>query len=165
MDAYPDGVYFATLAPVQAADGVLPAVAKALRDHAPGIRLLRKETVRLPLSEPLYLAGIDDPGRDWTARGVDLPDLEELAEKMPGDGPTVLLVHRPECWNEAIEQHRGLLQDDPARLASIRALLRISHGRGSQMGIAAGLAVLRALGAATPEERIQAPARPPRAYL
>jgi len=72
-----------------------------------------------------------------------------------------LLVHRPECWKEAIQQHRDLLGDEPARLASIRGLLRISHGRGSEVGIAAGLAVLRALGAATPEERIDAPARPP----
>ena len=55
-------------------------VAAAIRDHAPAIRLLRKETVRLPLPKPLYLAGIDDPGQEWTAREVDLPDLEELAE-------------------------------------------------------------------------------------
>jgi tetratricopeptide (TPR) repeat protein len=76
-----------------------------------------------------------------------------------------LLVHRPEYWNEATEQHRGLLQDDPTRLASIRALLRISHGRGSEVGVATGLAILRALGAATPEERIEAPARPPVSLL
>jgi tetratricopeptide (TPR) repeat protein len=76
-----------------------------------------------------------------------------------------LLVHRPEYWNEATEQHRGLLQDDPTRLASIRALLRISHGRGSEEGVATGLAILRALGAATPEERIEAPARPPVSLL
>jgi hypothetical protein len=72
-----------------------------------------------------------------------------------------LLAHRPECWNEAIEQHRDLLREDPVRLGSIRALLRISHGRGSELGVATGLAVLRALGAATPEERIEAPALPP----
>jgi len=71
-----------------------------------------------------------------------------------------LLAHREEFWNEAIERHRELLQEEPVRLASIRALLRISHGRGSEAGAAAGLAVLRALGAATPEERIKAPARP-----
>jgi len=72
-----------------------------------------------------------------------------------------LLAHRPECWNEAIEQHRDLLREEPVRLGSIRALLRISHGRGSELGVATGLAVLRALGAATPEERIEAPALPP----
>jgi len=72
-----------------------------------------------------------------------------------------LLAHRPECWNEAIEQHRDLLQEKPVRLGSIRALLRISHGRGSDVGVATGLAILRALGAATPEERIEAPALPP----
>jgi tetratricopeptide (TPR) repeat protein len=76
-----------------------------------------------------------------------------------------LLVHRPESWKEAIEQHRDLLREEPVRLASIRALLRISHGRGSELGVAAGLAILRALGAATPEERIEAPARPPVALV
>jgi tetratricopeptide (TPR) repeat protein len=76
-----------------------------------------------------------------------------------------LLVHRPDCWNEAIEQHRDLLQDEPTRLASIRALLRISQGRASELGVATGLAILRALGAATPEERIEAPARPPLSLL
>ena len=72
-----------------------------------------------------------------------------------------LLAHRPECWREAIEQHRDLLREDPVRLGSIRALLRISHGRGSDLGVATGLAILRALGAATPEERLQSPAQPP----
>jgi lipopolysaccharide biosynthesis regulator YciM len=72
-----------------------------------------------------------------------------------------LLAHRPECWNEAIAQHRDLLREDPVRLGSIRALLRISHGRASDLGVATGLAILRALGAATPEERLQSPALPP----
>jgi len=76
-------------------------VAAALRDHAPDLRLLRREVVRLPVSAPLYLAGIDDPGRSWTARNVDLPDLQALAEELPSDGPTVLLVHRPEAFPQA----------------------------------------------------------------
>jgi predicted MPP superfamily phosphohydrolase len=76
-------------------------VAAALRDHAPALQLLRTEVVRLPVSAPFYLAGIDDPGRDWTARGVDIPDLQALAEKLPRDGPTVLLVHRPEAFPQA----------------------------------------------------------------
>jgi tetratricopeptide (TPR) repeat protein len=71
-----------------------------------------------------------------------------------------LLVHRPESWQEAIAQHKDLLMQDPVRLASLRALLRISHGRGCEPGVSTGLAVLRALGAATPEERIAAPSRP-----
>jgi predicted MPP superfamily phosphohydrolase len=76
-------------------------VAAALRDHAPALRLLRGEVVRVPLSAPLYLAGIDDPGRDWTARGVDLPGLQELSDEIPCDGPTILLVHRPEAFPQA----------------------------------------------------------------
>jgi len=55
----------------------------------------------LPVSAPLFLAGIDDPGRSWTARNVDLPDLQALAEELPSDGPTVLLVHRPEAFPQA----------------------------------------------------------------
>jgi predicted MPP superfamily phosphohydrolase len=66
--------------------------------HAPGIRLLRDELVRLPLEAPLYLAGVEDPGPDWSARGVELPAIARLAAERPADGPTLLLVHRPEAF-------------------------------------------------------------------
>jgi predicted MPP superfamily phosphohydrolase len=68
---------------------------------APGIRLLRDEIVRLPLPAPLYLAGIEDPGQDWSARGLELPALDRLASLRPADGPTLLLVHRPEAFAQA----------------------------------------------------------------
>ena len=68
---------------------------------APGIRLLRDEIVRLPLPESLYLAGVEDPGPDWSARGLELPALERLAGERPSDGPTLLLVHRPEAFPQA----------------------------------------------------------------
>ncbi|MFI5216861.1 MAG: metallophosphoesterase [Candidatus Limnocylindria bacterium] len=68
---------------------------------APGIRLLRDEIVKLPLPEPLYLAGVEDPGPDWSARGLELPAIERLAGERPGDGPTLLLVHRPEAFPQA----------------------------------------------------------------
>jgi predicted MPP superfamily phosphohydrolase len=68
---------------------------------APGIRLLRNESVRLPLAEPLYLAGVEDPGQDWSARRLELPAIEKLAEERPSDGPTLLLVHRPEAFPQA----------------------------------------------------------------
>jgi hypothetical protein len=76
-------------------------IARALALHAPGIRLLRDELVRLPLPEPLYLAGVEDPGNDWSARDVELPSLAALAAQRPADGPTLLLAHRPELFAQA----------------------------------------------------------------
>jgi len=76
-------------------------VAGALAQHARGIRLLRGEWVRLPLPAPLYLAGVDDPGRRWAERDFELPALETLARELPGDGPALLLVHRPEAFGQA----------------------------------------------------------------
>lgn len=79
----------------------LELVAGSLERLAPGIVLLRRDLVRAPTSSPLYLAGIDDPVSRFTARGLELPELEELAARRPGDGPTILLVHRPEAFPQA----------------------------------------------------------------
>jgi predicted MPP superfamily phosphohydrolase len=76
-------------------------VVAALAEHAPSIRLLRDEWVRLPVDEPLYLAGIEDPGRNWTARDLELESLTRLAGTLPEDGPVLLLVHRPEAFRQA----------------------------------------------------------------
>jgi hypothetical protein len=76
-------------------------IASAISRLAPGIRLLRDEWVALPVDRPLYLAGVDDPGGDWTARDLQLRSLELLAKTLPDDGPTVLLVHRPEAFRQA----------------------------------------------------------------
>jgi predicted MPP superfamily phosphohydrolase len=76
-------------------------IAMAISRLAPGIRLLRDEWVALPVGRPLYLAGVDDPGTDWTARDLQLRSLELLAKTLPDDGPTVLLVHRPEAFRQA----------------------------------------------------------------
>ncbi len=72
-----------------------------------------------------------------------------------------LLLHRPRHWDEAITRHRDLLAEDPARLASLRGLLRVARGRGNAAAASAGLVLLRALGAATAEEAREAPARLP----
>ncbi len=66
-----------------------------------------------------------------------------------------LLTHRPLRWDEARARHRELLDAHPTRLASIRGLLRIARGREGRGRAAVdnGLAILRALGAASPEER------------
>jgi hypothetical protein len=76
-------------------------VAQGLARFAPRLRLLRDESVRLPVAEPLYLAGVEDPGNDWSARRMELPALERLARSRPADGPTLLLVHRPELFAQA----------------------------------------------------------------
>jgi tetratricopeptide (TPR) repeat protein len=65
-----------------------------------------------------------------------------------------LLVHRPERRPECIERHRRILEQDPHRVASLRALVRLESG--GQSSRKAGLALLAAIGCATPEEREQA---------
>jgi predicted MPP superfamily phosphohydrolase len=79
-------------------------VAGALRTLAPNVRLLRGEIVRLPSAAPFYVAGVEDPGkegRDWHGPRMPFPGLEEIGRALPADGPTLLLVHRPEAFPEA----------------------------------------------------------------
>lgn len=78
------------------------AIAAGLARHAPGIRLLRGEVVRLPIDEPLYLAGVDDPGRDWNSSELHLESLETIGQQLPDDGPVLLLVHRPQAFPQAV---------------------------------------------------------------
>lgn len=73
-------------------------VAEAFAALAPELRLLRGERVRVPCEAPLWLAGVDDPGTDWTRRDLDDPVLRLLAETRPEDEPEILLVHRPESF-------------------------------------------------------------------
>ncbi len=66
------------------------------------IRLLRDERILVQgTGAPLYLAGVDDPGRDWTNPDVELAAIEQLASEVPGDGPTLLLAHRPSVFAQA----------------------------------------------------------------
>lgn len=83
------------------------------------------------------------------------PELREAREALAD-----LLVHTPEHWDEAVRFHRLLLAQQPLRLTSLRGLLCIAKGRQNTSAAATGLAILRSLGSATPEERIEAPARP-----
>lgn len=76
-------------------------VADALARHAPALRLLRDECVRLHAAAPIYLGGIEDPGRDWTEHGHGLATIEKLAAAAPSDGPMLLLVHRPDAFVQA----------------------------------------------------------------
>src|SRR5690606_24739979 len=47
------------------------------------------------------VAGFDDPGRDWSLHGEELPALAELAATRPRDRVSVLLAHRPEAFAQA----------------------------------------------------------------
>jgi len=76
-------------------------VAEALGRLAPNVRLLRRDMVRVPHERAFYVAGVDDPGREWTATGVQLEELERLGAALPDDGPVLLLVHRPELFPQA----------------------------------------------------------------
>jgi predicted MPP superfamily phosphohydrolase len=78
-------------------------VASCLAAHAPELRLLRGEWLALPAGAPLYVAGFDDPGHDWSLHGAGLPALAELARTLPRDGPALLLAHRPEAFPQAAE--------------------------------------------------------------
>jgi uncharacterized protein len=76
-------------------------IADALTRHAPNIRLLRDELVRVPAVEPFYLAGIEDLGGPFFERGLHVPAIDALADQRPADGPVVLLVHHPEMFGHA----------------------------------------------------------------
>ena len=78
-------------------------VAEAIAEHAPSVRLLRDELVRLPLPAPLYLAGVEDPGGRWFERRLRYRVLETLRARWPGDGPLLLLAHQPEVFEHAAD--------------------------------------------------------------
>jgi len=69
-----------------------------------------------------------------------------------------LLAQVPERRREAITELGGLLSGDPLRAEALRRLARIADQGGDSRGAARGLALLRALGVASPPESEQAPA-------
>jgi len=70
-----------------------------------------------------------------------------------------LLLHRPEHWDEALVRLRELFEETPEDAGFLRGAVRIAEGRGDAAGAARGLAILRALGATSPEEARRAPER------
>jgi tetratricopeptide (TPR) repeat protein len=68
-----------------------------------------------------------------------------------------LLAVMPERWNEAVIHHAAILDEDPTRSASIRALVTVARGRENREGALFGSSMLRAIGSASPAERTDAP--------
>ncbi len=142
-------------------------IASNLAEHAPQIRLLRGVIERVSTDAPLYLAGIDDPGRDWTAEGIDLPELERLGTNLPADGPVILLVHRPETFPQAARlgfslvlaghTHGGQIAlPTPGGLFNPARLITRFH-RGLYMEHRSVLYVNRGIGVAGPRIRFNCP--------
>ena len=73
-------------------------VADALAAHAPAITHMRGRWAVLPAAAPLLVAGIDDPGHDWSHDAETLAGLEKLAAARPHEGPALLLAHRPDVF-------------------------------------------------------------------
>ncbi len=140
-------------------------VATGLARHAPGITLLRDAWARLPVPEPLYVAGVDDPGVDWTRRGVELGALDRLAAELPDDGPAILLVHRPEAFPQAARlgfplvlaghTHGGQLALPGGRINFARLITRFDRGLYAENG--STLYVNRGAGFAGPALRLNCP--------
>ena len=139
-------------------------VASALARHAPGIRLLRDELVRLPVAEPLYLAGVEDPGGRWFERGLHVAAIDALADQRPADGPVVLLVHQPEMFHHAARRgfplvlaghtHGGQIALPIGRRGINLARVMTPLTRGAYQRDASILYVNRGLGVGGPAVRI-----------
>jgi len=68
------------------------------------IRLLRDEWVQIETGgTPLALAGLEDPGSDWSERLAESRELAMLAADIPDDRPSILLAHRPSSFRHAAE--------------------------------------------------------------
>ena len=142
-------------------------VAAALAAHAPGIEVLRGRLARLATDAPLHVAGFDDPGHDWKA-GAPLPELESLGAARPADGPTLLLMHRPDAFPRAAELGFGLVLSGHfhggqvalplagGRWNAARLLTRFDRGLYREAD--AALYVSRGIGFAGPRLRFASPA-------
>lgn len=82
------------------------------------------------------------------------PGLQAAQESL-----TELLSQRPSDWDEAIARHKTLIEQNPLRIASLRALVQIALGRRHFQAAENGQAILRALGALVADERDSAPTR------
>jgi len=149
-------------------DGFIGAdeVAAALAANAPKLELLRGRVAAVPAAAPLHVAGFDDPGHDWQ-RGGALPELEAVGAARPADGPTLLLMHRPDAFPRAAALgfalvlsghfHGGqvALPIAGGRFNAARLLTRFDRGAHREGG--ASLYVSRGIGFAGPRLRFASP--------
>jgi len=80
------------------------------------------------------------------------PELDGAREPLAG-----LLARVPSRWAEAVEHHAVLLRSRPLEQPSLRALLEIARRRDLDLSVQFGLALLRAVGMASPQELAEAP--------
>lgn len=80
------------------------------------------------------------------------PDLRVAATALGG-----LLMHSGDRWREALALHREILESSPTTAGSLRALVQIARQRGQSETEEGALAILRALGMASPQEISTAP--------
>jgi predicted MPP superfamily phosphohydrolase len=141
-------------------------VAAALAAYAPDMQVLRGRCACLDTEAPLYVAGFDDPGRDWQP-GDPIAELEALGAVLSTDGPTLLLMHRPDAFPRAAELgfalvlsghfHGGQVALPLAggRWNAARLLTRFDRGLYREGGSA--LFVSRGIGFAGPRLRFASP--------
>ena len=123
--------------------------------------------VRLPVDEPLYLAGVEDPGQHWSTRELEMEGLSLLAASRPTDGPVILLVHRPEAFPQAARlgfplvlaghTHGGQLALPTPGGRYNLARLTTGYARGLYRDNGSILYVNRGLGVGGPALRINCP--------
>jgi predicted MPP superfamily phosphohydrolase len=140
----------------------LDDVAAALAEHAPHIELLRGRIAKVAARAPFHVAGFDDPGHDWMP-GAALPELDALGAALPADGPTLLLMHRPDAFPRAAEHgfafvlsghfHGGQVALPFAGGRWNAATLLTRFDRGLHRAGGAALYVSRGLGFAGPRLR------------
>lgn len=148
-------------------------VASQLAAHAPQLVLLRGEARRLPTRGPLHVAGVDDPGRDWTRHAPSEGTLRALAASVPEGECKILLVHRPDAFPRASRAgfalvlsghyHGGQIALPTAGGRWSPARLLSPFHRGLYRGEGSVLYVTRGVGTAGP--RIRLGSRPEIALL
>ncbi|MEE9281537.1 MAG: metallophosphoesterase [Myxococcota bacterium] len=142
------------------------AVARGI-ERLTSIHLLRDSWAQLRIEEThLCVAGIDDPGRGWTDRDAESPEIERLAKEIPSEIPSVLLIHRPSFFRQAARlgfpvclaghTHGGQMSFPGAQHQNLSRL--IAHWtRGLFQDGESLLYVNRGLGVAGPPIRLNCP--------
>jgi tetratricopeptide (TPR) repeat protein len=132
------------------ADAVLARFIDAHPDsNTPALSQVYLERGRL-LSGPLE--DFEGATRAYEEALARQPDLAVARTALAG-----LLLHSPDRWREALALHRRILDASPTTALSLRAIAQLAEGRGQTEVVEGALAVLRALGQASPQEASTAP--------